>query len=286
MVKDILVGVIVVGAVGLITEVWRRVTAVFSKQDPRRRMTFLYTSVGLWLLANLVAWGLSSRGIVAFRFVLVVAVSSVALLYHMFREIAQYHSVGLTGADQHTTEGVNYARSLCLVRNQLSFLGIGASKLTALSREFEQALERCRKDKPIRFILLRPTSESLARAARQFNKQEDTYKKRVLWSLRRIAELRQGRNFNIEVRFYPEPREEAPPPVPVFRMMFIDESVCLFSYNVLGEGDGSQLPQLHFVAARDEETASHSFYYAMERYYEWLWEQADPWDFREFLHDD
>jgi hypothetical protein len=62
--------------------------------------------------------------------------------------------------------------------------------------------------------------------------------------------------------------------------MFIDDALCLVSYNVYGQGDGSQFPQLH-VMSRSEVT--RSFYYAFQNYYEQLWKSAEEWNFESYL---
>jgi len=117
------------------------------------------------------------------------------------------------------------------------FLGTGAAKLTR-EDEFENAIRRCRPEQPIRFLLCKPTYDFLIEAARRFGVDRDEYKTIVTNSLRKIAELKEKYK-NIEVRFYSQ--------FQVFRLMFIDDSICLVSYNVMGEGDGSQLPQLHIL---------------------------------------
>ena len=67
--------------------------------------------------------------------------------------------------------------------------------------------------------------------------------------------------------------------------MFIDDHMCLASYNVFGEGDGSQLPQLLVGKPAREQRETSSFYYAFWHYYETLWRQAveSEWDFEEYL---
>ncbi|MDO9558247.1 MAG: hypothetical protein Q7I89_01005, partial [Syntrophales bacterium] len=158
-----------------------------------------------------------------------------------------------------------------------------AQRVTALTNEFEQALRRCRPDKPIRFLLLKPTDENLTYAAQRAGSDKTEYINNVLNSLKKIADIRNRRNYNIQVRFYHDAPEGKPRAVPIFRLVFIDDKLCLMSYNVFGEGGGSELPQLHVVAVKGDRKASESFYYALEQYYESLWAQADPWEFKEFI---
>jgi hypothetical protein len=100
------------------------------------------------------------------------------------------------------------------------FLGVGARKLTENSSEFEAALKRCnRPNRPVRFLLCKPTSTLLSRAAQSAGEAVNAYEHRVLESLKVIAMLRKNRDWNIEVRFYQIER-------PLFRLMFIDSWLC------------------------------------------------------------
>ena len=67
--------------------------------------------------------------------------------------------------------------------------------------------------------------------------------------------------------------------------MFTDDSVCLLSYNITGEGDGSKLPQLYIVKHPQTQRVGNSLYYPFERYFDSLWEASVPWDFEEYLNE-
>jgi hypothetical protein len=180
---------------------------------------------------------------------------------------------GIRGADVSVKKGIDYKRSLDLVRDHIDFLGTGAAKLST-EPNFEAALARCRTDRPLRFLLSLPDTENLERAARRFGRDREDYQKLVFASLRHLAELRERRALNLEIRFYSTP--------PIVRLIFIDDSICLASPNVYGEGDGSQLPQLHLVELRGK-PSSRSFYHVFERYFNDLWSGGKTWDFKEYL---
>jgi hypothetical protein len=182
---------------------------------------------------------------------------------------------GIHGGDRSVAKGINYARALALVQNDLSFLGTSAVKLTGEVR-FRKAIMQCRPDRPIRFLLMQPDDANLIRAAQRFQRDPAAYRENAIGSLRRLQDLRINQGVeNLEVRFYDTAVFE-----PIFRLMFIDEGLCLASFNVYGRGDGSELPQLHVVAASD---ASRSFYFAFDRYFSSLWERSACWDFQEYL---
>ena len=70
--------------------------------------------------------------------------------------------------------------------------------------------------------------------------------------------------------------------IPLFRLMFVDDRLCLVSYNAFGHGDGSALPQIR-VGRRTDAQAHASFYYPFRRYFETLWDRAETWQPNEIL---
>ena len=192
---------------------------------------------------------------------------------YLWQQRDAFRTVGIRGADKQINQGIDYKKSLRVCQNVLSFLGIGAAKLTS-EAEFEKAIGRCRQERSIRLLLCKPTHDSLVEAARRFGRTDEAYQKKVKDSLRKIATLKE-RYPNIEVRFYSD--------FQIFRLMFIDDSLCLVSYNVMGEGDGSQLPQLHVFKPSQTERVENSFYYPLEIYFEQLWKSSETWNFKDYL---
>jgi hypothetical protein len=121
-------------------------------------------------------------------------------------------------------------------------------------------------------LLCDPDNEELIRMARQAGRGEDEYQQTVKESLSKIATLRTKREKNIKVRFYKE--------LPLFRLMFIDNSLCLASHYVFGEGDGSQLPQLHVRKTIGSQRDNELLYYPFQSYFEYMWKNAQRWDFK------
>ena len=197
------------------------------------------------------------------------------LAYFLWREPNQFSEIGLIHADRSVEAGLGYDESLKLCKNRLDFLGIGASKLTS-SSEFVPAVTRCnRVDVPIRFLLTKPNNHRLELAARQKGLDPVKYREKVEDSLRILQRLKKSSGMNIEVRFYPSENERD---MPLFRMMFINDSILLLSYNIFGEGDGSQLPQIHLKNFLDRRNVE-SFYSPFSSYYTQLWEDSTSWDF-------
>jgi hypothetical protein len=191
-------------------------------------------------------------------------------------ELSSFWRAGIQGADAAVAKGLDYGKSLDLCHNELWLLGTGAAKLTR-EVNFEPALRRCSRLEggTIRFLLARPGSEFLGDAAQQAKEPRDSYQDRVSESLRKLARFKRD-GVNLEVRFYPEKKF-----IPLFRLMFIDNRLCLASYNAHGHGDGSELPQLR--VARNVARDYASFYDPFRRYFEALWKSATPWSPEEFL---
>jgi hypothetical protein len=259
----------VVFVMGFVRQYFR---AHLDRINPTLRPWTLGAIVAVWAVGNALAF---SQGPLAAAIVFVL--SSVVLGLVVGRELGQFWAVGLHGADRQLGTGIDPVRALQLCTNELLFLGTGASKLTNHEPEFEAAIRRCqRPNRPVRMLLLSldTGSRELERAARRAGFDRTAYRTRVVQSLRVVARMRLERALNIQVRMHSEP-------VP-FRLMFIDSSLCLVSYNVYGEGDGSQLPQLHLVARRGQRDAD-TFYHPFLEYFENLWKDSIDWDFKRWL---
>jgi len=190
--------------------------------------------------------------------------------------------IGIYGADMSVQQGVDYTQALKLCQNQIEFFGTGAAKLTENS-EFEPAVQRCsRAGRPMKFLLAKPDNPILNRAARQANCDPHEYKNKVISSLRKLYSLQKKNMYNIEIRFY---RSDRQIDYPYFRLMFIDDTICLVSYNEYGKGTGSQFPQLHlksFSHQRRRQDFS-SFFWPYQRYFNDIWEEAECCDLEEFI---
>jgi hypothetical protein len=253
-----------------------KIPSSLSRRDPRRPSPLLSLLI---ILLPIINFSLFVYVIVknqSLLWLIATPVSFSILTFILWSQLNQFWKVGIRGVDQQISKGINYNDALNYIKNELKFLGIGASKLTRESG-FDQALSRCRADKTVKFLLCNPNDDILVNAAKKYNKPDTEYKNNVINSLRKISELRQNRGLNLEVKFYPIGFE------PIFRLMFIDSSICLFSYNVWGEGDGSQFPQLHVVNAPQSQRTVDSFYYPLELYFDNLWEKAIPWNFKDYL---
>lgn len=198
------------------------------------------------------------------------------LLSPFFLTTFRFLAVGINDADAQIKKGLNYKKALSLCHSQLSFLGTGASKLIK-EEEFESTLSRCVSDRPIRFLLLKPDDATLVEAAKRAEKRPDEFENIVKGSLVKLARFKH-RFKNIEVRFYSTK--------PVFRLMFIDDSICLLSYNIFGKGDGAQLPQVIISNAASVKKKEKTLYYPLSQYYEDIWNKSEEWNFTKYIGDE
>jgi hypothetical protein len=244
----------------------------FASGRPTHRRWTITIVIAIWFVSNGAYAYFSSLSRQGYVFL---ALSTMILLWFVLRDVVQFRRIGLIGADVSISNGINSAKALDLVSSSLDFLGIGASKLTQETENFQGAVDRCdRAGRPIRFLLSSPGSTDLKRIAQKAGVNNNAYKQKVTESLRIIANLKIQRAKNIEVRFYDE--------IPAFRLMFIDDELCLASHYILGKGDGSQLPQLHVVRQIASQDVN-SLYFGFHEYFENIWENSKEWDFKRYL---
>ena len=236
------------------------------KRSPVYRKVLLVALAILWVSLHIFFY----FSLTGFRFLFASILSFVVAAYFAWNELDQFWQLGLIGADREISDGIDFKRSLDLCSNSLEFLGIGASKLTR-QNNFDEVMGRChRSHTPIKFLLCDPNNPELQRIAMQAGRDPGEYQRTVRESLRIVAQQKKFRARNIEVRFYQR--------LPLFRLMFIDEWLCLASPYVFGEGEGGQWPQLH-VRRMPSQRDVESLYEPFRRYFQELWRESADWDF-------
>jgi hypothetical protein len=174
--------------------------------------------------------------------------------------------VGITNAFETTKQGVSAEDSLKQVKRDLVFLGIGAKKLTD-SPEFEAMLRRCKiAGGSAKFLLSSPDNEALEEKARQNGRNDLSYRSRVRESIREIFTRGTASGVDFEVRMYNLKQQIA---LPQFRLVFIDDKLCIFSQLRWTEAEGLDNPQLILLA--NQNSAASSLYQGYRDYFEYLW---------------
>jgi len=196
---------------------------------------------------------------------LVFAFTAFALLvYWVLRDLS---SIGITNAFATTRQGVSAEDSVRLVKHDLAFLGIGAKKLTATD-DFDAMLRRCTSaGGSLKFLLSSPENTALEEMARRNGRDDLSYRSRVKESIREIFKRATAAGVTFEVRMYDLKQEIA---LPHFRLMFIDDRLCVFSQLLWSSGEGLDNPQL--VLRRNEDSAGSSLYKGYRDYFDTLWD--------------
>ena len=196
---------------------------------------------------------------------LVFALLAFALLvYWVLKDLSR---VGITNAFETTRQGISAADSLKEVKRGLLFLGIGAKKLTENS-DFDAMVRRCHEaGGSLKFLLSNPENPALEEMARRNGRNDLSYRSRVRESIREIFTRAEALGANFEVRLYDLTQEIA---LPHFRLMFIDERLCIFSQLLWSASEGLDNPQL--VLRRNENSAGSSLYQGYRDYFDDLWE--------------
>jgi len=242
-----------------------------AKRNPLSRRIRLLITVAVGVLLDICC----AFFLTHWSLVLPVLFTIVVLALVIYKELNQFWQIGIVGADRQVGTGVDYRTALGMCHHSFHFLGIGASKLTRDREAFGDAISRCSRDgSPVKLLLGRPNSDELVKFAQMANKDKASYQHAVTESLRFVAELRNNERKNISVRFYQT--------IPAFRLMFIDDSICLMSYYLMGKGDGSNLPQLHVIKTAGSRDID-SLYFAFTEYFAKMWNASDDWDFKEYL---
>lgn len=188
-----------------------------------------------------------------------------------FLMLWRYRRLGIVDAYPSTVDGIDYSDSLKRPRHSFDFLGVGAHKLTSDSN-FEDMIKRCASaGRPVKLLLSPPDNPLLQSVAARSGIDKKEYGRRVRESLRKIATLSLNSGFNIQVRFY-EAKNRSD--FQQFRLVFIDDRLCIFSYTIWDSKEGRSNPQL-ILDATDRNFSSTGLYYAFRDYFERIWDDEN-----------
>lgn len=220
------------------------------------------------LLLTVVASGALWVGVTAQWTIITFAISSIVLVWFALRGVS---GLGIINAFRTTTEGISAEKSLKLVKSRIMFLGIGAHKLTR-SSELKKAFERCKRSSgSVRFLLSDPDNEGLKRLSGQNQKSGEAYSLRVRESITEIIHQAELTGVQCEIRLYQIDNEKA---LSRFRMMFIDDRLCIFSHVVWNDKEGLDNSQL--ILLKSAENVESGLYSAYLAFYEDLWSASTP----------
>jgi len=180
----------------------------------------------------------------------------------------RFYRLGLVDTFSNTAGGIDYQSSLRRPRHSFDFLGVGAHKLTSIP-EFREMIIRCAKaGRPVRLLLSPPNNPVLRNVATRTGIDRRAYEKRVRESLKTIGDLAIMEGFNIVVKFY---HAESEADFQQFRLVFIDDRICVMSYTIWDDQEGRSNPQVVLTAGQSQDS-SRSLYYTFKDYFERIWE--------------
>jgi hypothetical protein len=181
--------------------------------------------------------------------------------------------LGIMGADAEIEKGLDYKSAIKKVDKGFEFLGIGASKLTADAYAFEETVVRmAKKQLQIRMLLCDPRSSAIEGLESRAGVGAGKFRMNVNRSFTLLDELQKRFPQILLIRLYDAQSDNDLPP---FRLMFINQSECLVSQNILGaDREGKRLPQLILHSNRlfDSEP---TFYFSYKRLFEQLWDRSE-----------
>jgi hypothetical protein len=194
-----------------------------------------------------------------------------AVLISSYRTVRSFSRIGIIDAYPTTVGGIDYAAALKMAVKSIEFLGIGADKLST-EPEFEAAMRRCGANgQTVRFLLSPPSNPVLERMERRNGTRAGAYRERVIESTLRIAKIRKEWDLSIEVRYYSAKHDKD---FQRFRLMFINEETCLWSWTPWGEHRGRDNPQV-VLAHCDLNTGISSAYKAFKDHFDAAWDDHE-----------
>src|SRR3546814_3518142 len=158
--------------------------------------------------------------------VILLAFTLIAIALLIFWVLRDLSYVVITNAFATTRQVVSAEDSLRQIKRDLVFLGIGAKKLTD-SVEFDAMLARCAASNGhAKFLLSSPQNPAFEELARRNKRDDLSYRSRVKESIRELFKRATEAGVDFEVRLYHLNQAIA---LPNFRLMFIDDRLCVFS---------------------------------------------------------
>ncbi len=193
-------------------------------------------------------------------------VIATALLVHFSLLL---HRLGFVFFAEQTSKAIDAGASLRLARERFDFLGIGAHKLTQ-SDEFEDALVRCASGNvKARFLVSPEKNSRLEKAAQRNGYVADRYTSRVRDSVQDIIRVAESKKLNIEIREYNEIAGDAQQ----FRLVFLNDDLCLMSWTVWDKSEGKANPQIA-LSKGGRQRPERTMYRALKDYFEDRWDAA------------
>lgn len=175
--------------------------------------------------------------------------------------LGQY-AAGILKVDFGAKTGITFKQSLNYCRQSFRFLGVGASKLTEDEEEFSSMVSRCiQHGEPPQLVLCDPSSPVIKKLEGIAQTTRSKFASKVRKSYTAILNIEQEIAHRLDVRQY---HANDYGELPFFRLLFIDNELCLASGGLYGNQDhGVSIPQILITKRKNP-----GLYTALERYYQ------------------
>lgn len=237
----------------------------------------LRTRISVGILAAALISGVAIYfGISPYFSMAVFGLSALGLSHFILADLSR---LGIINAFQSTQNGIGSESSLKIVQLKFDFLGVGAKKLSD-SNEFRVAMSKAKaSNRRIRLLLSSPDNKALHDLAIRNGKDKFAYSSRVRDSIRHLLHLNSTSDGGVlDIKLYDLTSDFA---MPHFRLMFIDDRLCVFSHVIWNDQEGGDNPQLLIRNKPIKRMPEASFYNAYYKYFEDLWHSVDATEITE-----
>ena len=200
-------------------------------------------------------------------------ISILAITVSFMIELDSFWSVGFNYISS-TISLSTYKDALIRATTNFSLIGTNAYNFCELS-EFEEMTKRVRDSRGrVRLLLAHPHARSLIEAALNRGLRDKIYQENAAYALGKILSISRTLGGSVEIHLY---RAERIEDLPIFRIMFVNDTDAIASIAVYGRADhGKSLPQIYASKLVSQENSHRCMYSVLNRYFEACWDRSEP----------
>lgn len=228
-----------------------------------------YIILLLGLVISIIANVLSAL-LFSTMFVHVIYVSTIAFLlvviFVLNGKLNLLKYVGIKRIEKNISSETDTETLLGLVTDSFYMMGRGGSRFIE-AKSFEIAISKVDRNKPIRFLLLKPQTPAPIDLSKERNVVPSHISDIISASLKTFKQYK-DRGFNVEVRFYDNSKY-----IPIFRAVFIDDNQIFVSFYQRRE-TGKNSFQLVLFDPKN----NNNLFVAFKLHFESMWSIAEKFE--------
>ena len=216
-----------------------------------------YTLIALSVITSIVA-----NVIYAFPIHLIYISTIVFLgiiIYILNAKLSLIKEIGIKRVEKNISSGTDTEKLLSLVDEGFYMMGRGGSRFVE-AKTFDLALSKADRQRPIRFLLLKPDAPAPEELSKERN-VVNTHISNIISTSLKTFKQHHSAGYNIEVRFYENPKY-----VPIFRVVVIDDSKIFVSFYQRRETGKSSF-QLELFDPKN----NNNLFVAFKLHFETMW---------------